>query len=59
MNWYGFTTFSATVRDRLREFLRGNMVYYELSGCYDGFHFEIKCSEDELREINDFLDLIQ
>ena len=56
MNWRSFFTRSTWIRDRLREFLHGNRVYYELSSCYDGFSFQIKCDEETRQRIDDFLD---
>ena len=56
--FYSYETFNREIKDKLREFLHNNNIYYELSGCWNGWHFEIKCNENELKICNNFLDSI-
>lgn len=56
--WFNFETKNKTVRDGLKQFLKENNIYYEVSACYDGVHFEIKCSDEQADTINRFLDSI-
>ena len=53
--YYGFTTYDETVKDEMRKYLKENNIYYELSSCYDGWHFEIKMLEEQMKNVNDFL----
>ena len=59
MKWYNYETYNIMVKDELRKYLRDNNIYYELSACFDGWHFEIKVeNESDLERINWFLDRI-
>lgn len=54
--YYNFDTRFISLRDVLRTFLKENNIYYELSGAYSYYHFEVLASPDELQKINAFLD---
>lgn len=54
--WHSFETRFMTLRDELRKFLKDNHIFYELSGCYSFYHFEINASQVEVDAINKFLD---
>ena len=56
--WFSFETKNETVKNALRQFLKDNNIYYELSSCFDGVHFEIKCNDAQAETINSFLDSI-
>ena len=40
--WHIYETCNPNVRDALRKYLKENDIYYELSECFDGWHFEIE-----------------
>ena len=54
--FYNFETRFISLRDNLREFLKRNNIYFELSGAYSYYHFEILADKTELEKINMFLD---
>lgn len=54
--YYNFDTRFISLRDALRQFLKDNDIYYELSGAYSYYHFEILADETELKKVNSFLD---
>ena len=54
--WYSFETLFRTLKDELRKYLKESHIKYELSGCFDGWHFEIYASEEEVNAINEWLD---
>lgn len=54
--YYNFDTRFISLRDALRAFLHNSGIYYELSGNYSYYHFEILASPDELQKVNAFLD---
>ena len=54
--YYNFDTRFISLRDALRTFLKDNNIYYELSGNYSYYHFEILASPEELNIVNNFLD---
>ena len=54
--YYNFDTRFISLRDALRAFLKENHIYYELSGNYSHYHFEILASPEELEKTNSFLD---
>lgn len=53
--WYNVELFDSKEIDLLKEFLRGNEITFETSGCGNGSHFEIEASENEAVKINNFL----
>ena len=54
--FYSFETMFRSLKDELRSFLKTSGFYYELSGCFGGWHFEIRLSEDEVQIVNNWLD---
>ena len=54
-DFYSFETMRGNLKEKLIVFLKENNIYYELSGCGSGWHFEIKCDEDELHKCNEFI----
>ena len=56
--WYNFETMFKSLRDCSCRYLKEHHIRYELSGCYEGYHFEIFASEAEAGAIDDFLDSI-
>ena len=54
--WYSYETMNPNVKDEVRRYLRQNHIYYELSECFDGWHFEILCDNMECEDANRFLD---
>lgn len=54
--YYNFETMFRSLKDELREYLHEIGVYYELSGCYSGWHFEILANQEEVEKINKWLD---
>lgn len=55
--YYNFDTRFTSLRDALKTFLQDNNIYYELSGNYSYYHFEILADKIELEKINNFLDI--
>ncbi len=54
--FYGFNTNIQELKDNLRAMLHGNKIYYELSGRGKGWHFEIKCDDEEYRLVDSFIE---
>ena len=54
--WFNFETENPSVKDNLRMYLKANDIKYELSSCFDGWHFEIFVDENRVEDINEFLD---
>lgn len=54
--WYSYETMNPNVKDEVRRYLKQNHIYYELSECFDGWHFEILCNDMECEDVNRFLD---
>lgn len=54
--WKNFETMNPTIKHELILWLKKNNIYYEVSGCFDGWHFEILCDDMECEDINRFLD---
>lgn len=54
--YYSFDTRFISLRDSLQSYLKENNIYYELSGNYSYYHFEILASPEELQAVNNFLD---
>ena len=52
-----FETENSHLKEALRAFLKSIGVYYELSSCGAGAHFEILCNPDERETINGWLDI--
>lgn len=58
MKFYNFETRFISLRDELRRYLQENGIYYELSGGFSFYHFEIKTDSAGAARINEFLDTI-
>lgn len=56
--FYNFETMFQSLRDELSRYLKINHIYYELSKAFQYYHFEIKATEKQAEEINNFLDSI-
>lgn len=56
MEFYNFETRFASLRDALRDYLKINNIYYELSGGLAFYHFEIKTDAAGAAAINAWLD---
>ena len=54
--WYNFETSSVSLAERLSAFLKRCGIYYERSGAYSYYHFEIVADDKEVNAINSFLD---
>lgn len=55
-DFYSFETMRGNLKEKLIVFLKENNIYYELSGCGSGWHFEINCNQAELDLCNNFLE---
>ncbi len=56
MKFYNFETRFISLRNALREYLKENNIYYELSGGPAFYHFEIKTDPAGAAAINSWLD---
>lgn len=54
--WYNFETAFVSLADSLSAYLKRNGIYYERSGAYGNYHFEILTDENSVISINAFLD---
>lgn len=54
--FYNYETIFKETRDALRQYLKDNGIYYELSGAGAYYHFEIKADAETAEAINSFLD---
>jgi len=54
--FYNFETLRNSLKEEFIVFLKENKIYYELSSCGDGWHFEINCNKAELDLCNNFLE---
>ena len=45
-------------RDTADSFLKGNKIYYEKSGCGNGFYFCVLLSPDRVDFVNNFLNTL-
>ena len=54
--YYNFDTCFISLKRALSEFLKNNGIYFEPSGAYSYYHFEILADNNELEKINRFLD---
>lgn len=54
--WYNFETAFVSLADALSAFLKRREIYYERSGAYGNYHFEILTDENGVISINAFLD---
>ena len=56
--YYSYETNQATHRDAMRCYLKTNKIVYELSGCFDAYHFEILATPEQLDQINAYIDTL-
>ena len=56
--WYNYETENPIIKDELRRYFHENKIKYGLSACFDGWHFEIYLDENEVENVNSFLDSI-
>lgn len=56
--WYNYETIENPIVDKLRRYFHENNIKYELSACFNGWHFEIELDESEVENVNSFLDSI-
>ena len=56
--YYNFETLFISLRDEMRAYLKKHNIYYELSACCPGYHFEILATEQQANAINKFIDSI-
>ena len=54
--WYNFETAFVTFADSLSAYLKRAGIYYERSGAYGNYHFEILADANDVNAINVFLD---
>ena len=54
--WYNFETSFVSLADRLSAFLKRWGIYYERSGAFANYHFEIFADDKEVIAVNAFLD---
>ena len=54
--WRNFETMNPTIKHELILWLKRNDVYYEVSECFEEWHFEILCDDMECEDVNRFLD---
>ena len=54
--WYNFETSFVSLADGLSAYLKRKGIYYERSGAYGNYHFEILTDENGVISINSFLD---
>ena len=56
--FYGYDTDNPIIVNELRQYCYDNNIYREVSGRFDGWHFEIKMSEEEAEKMTWFLESI-
>lgn len=56
--YYSYETCVIAHRDAMRCYLKMNKIVYELSGCFDAYHFEILATPKQLDRINAFIDTL-
>ena len=56
--YYNYETTENPIVNKLRRYFHENKIKYELSACFDGWHFEIYLDENEVENVNSFLDSI-
>lgn len=54
--WYNFETAFVSLADALSAFFKRCGIYYERSGAFGNYHFEILADENDVNAINSFLD---
>lgn len=56
MKYYNFETMFRSLRDELREYLKSNNIYFELSSAPACHHFEILTNENGAEQISAFIE---
>lgn len=56
MKWYNFETRFLSLKNALMHFLKDNNIYFETSGAYSYYHFEILTDTVGAQKINAWLD---
>ena len=56
--WYNYETIENPIVDKLCRYFHENKIKYELSACFNEWHFEIYLDENEVENVNSFLDSI-
>lgn len=54
--WYNFETAFRSLADSLSKFLKCSGIYYERSGAFGNYHFEILAGMNDVVDINAFID---
>lgn len=54
--WYNFETACVTLANDLSAFLKCSGIYYERSGAFCNYHFEVLADTDDVAALNAFLD---
>lgn len=54
--WYNFETAFVSLADGMSAFLKRSGIYYERSGAFGNYHFEILAGMDDVVAINAFID---
>ena len=55
MKWYNYETMFVTLADALSSYLKSKKIYYERSGCFGSYHFEIYATEKQADAINNWI----
>jgi hypothetical protein len=55
--WYNFETSFVTLANDLSAFLKRSGIYYERSGAFGNYHFEVLADMDDVVTVNAFLDV--
>lgn len=55
MKWYNYETMFVTLADALSKYLKSLNIYYERSGCFGGYHFEIYATEKQASDIDKWI----
>lgn len=53
--WYNIYIPIKNVKEALRLYLHEIGVYFEISGCGDGWHFEVRANMEEVALINNYI----
>lgn len=54
--WYNFETSFVTLANDLSAFLKCSGIYYERSGAFGNYHFEVLADMGNVAAVNAFLD---
>ena len=55
--WYNFEMSFVTLANDLSAFLKRSGIYYERSGAFGNYHFEVLADMDDVVTVNAFLDV--